>query len=109
LLSLSSRESAGRYGVADIGATGATGLSLLSLNHREQHRTMVVCNCFNVRERDLAELANEGRCCLRSVRQATGLGTNCGKCIPQARAVISAQKPALLTSVDLGATMEIRA
>jgi bacterioferritin-associated ferredoxin len=52
---------------------------------------MVVCNCFNVRERDLAELANEGRCCLKSVRQATGLGTNCGKCIPQARAVLHAQ------------------
>jgi bacterioferritin-associated ferredoxin len=67
---------------------------------------MVVCNCFNVRERDLAELATEGRCCLRSVRQATGLGTNCGKCIPQARAVISAQKPALLTTVDLG--LEVR-
>ena len=69
---------------------------------------MIVCNCFNVRERDLAELATEGRCCLRSVRQATGLGTNCGKCIPQARAVISAQKPALLTPVDLGSAMEIR-
>jgi bacterioferritin-associated ferredoxin len=69
---------------------------------------MVVCNCFNVRERDLAELATEGRCCLKSVRQATGLGTNCGKCIPQARAVISAQKPALLTASDLGQVLEIR-
>ena len=69
---------------------------------------MVVCNCFNVRERDLAELANEGRCCLKSVRQATGLGTNCGKCIPQARAVISAQKPALLTPVSFGSAREIR-
>ena len=70
---------------------------------------MVVCNCFNVRERDLAELASEGRCCLRSVRQATGLGTNCGKCIPHARAVIGAQKPAALTPVDLGALMAISA
>ncbi len=70
---------------------------------------MIVCNCFNIRERDLAELASEGRDCLRSIREATGLGTNCGKCIPQARAVISAQKPAMLTPVDLGATMAIRA
>ena len=69
---------------------------------------MVVCNCFNVRERDLAELATEGRCCLKSVRQATGLGTNCGKCIPQARAVISAQKPPLLTASDIGQVLEIR-
>jgi bacterioferritin-associated ferredoxin len=79
------------------------------LKFREPNRTMVVCNCFNVRERDLAELANEGRCCLKSVRQATGLGTNCGKCIPQARAVISAQKPALLTTVSFGPALEVRA
>ena len=64
---------------------------------------MVVCNCFNVRERDLAELAQEG-CCLRSVRQATGLGTNCGKCIPQARAVIDAHVVTrLVTHADLQA------
>jgi len=68
---------------------------------------MVVCNCFNVRERDLAELACAGRRCLKSVRQATGLGTNCGKCIPQARAVIGAQvAPALLAGMDRAA-MEI--
>lgn len=74
----------------------------------ELHRNMIVCNCFNIRESDLAELASEGRCCLKSVRQATGLGTNCGKCIPQARAVLKAQ-PALLAQVDLSAVLEIRA
>ena len=64
---------------------------------------MVVCNCFNIRERDLAELASEGRACLRSVREATGLGSNCGKCIPHAREVLAA-KPAmsqLVADVDL--------
>ena len=70
---------------------------------------MVVCNCFNVRESDLAELASEGRCCLKSVRQATGLGTNCGKCIPHARAVLKAQPAsALLVQADLSRDMEIR-
>jgi len=69
---------------------------------------MVVCNCFNVRERDLASLASAGRCCLKSVRQATGLGTNCGKCIPQARAVLGAQAvPALLGRVHLASTAEV--
>lgn len=53
---------------------------------------MVVCNCFNVRESDLAALASCGSCCLKSVRQATGLGTCCGKCIPQARAMLDAHK-----------------
>ena len=63
---------------------------------------MVVCNCFNIRERDLAELASEGRCCLRSVRDATGLGTNCGKCIPHAREVLAAKPMAqLVAQVDL--------
>lgn len=63
---------------------------------------MIVCNCFNIRERDLAELASEGRCCLRSIREATGLGTNCGKCIPHAREVLAARPvPQLLQQVDL--------
>jgi nitrite reductase (NADH) large subunit len=63
---------------------------------------MIVCNCFNVRERDLAELASEGHGCLKSVRQATGLGTNCGKCIPHARAILSSKPmPGLLAQVDL--------
>ncbi|MDO5102636.1 MAG: (2Fe-2S)-binding protein [Lautropia sp.] len=53
---------------------------------------MVVCNCFNIRESDLAALASCGSCCLKSVRQATGLGTCCGKCIPQARAMLDAHK-----------------
>jgi bacterioferritin-associated ferredoxin len=51
---------------------------------------MIVCNCFNVREQDIANLAAGGCCSLRSVRQATGLGSNCGKCIPHARAVLKA-------------------
>ena len=76
----------------------------------ERQRKMIICNCFNVRESDLAELASEGRCCLKSVRQATGLGTNCGKCIPQARAVLKAQPaPALLVAADLTSVMEARA
>ena len=71
---------------------------------------MIVCNCFNVRESDLAELATEGRCCLKSVRQATGLGTNCGKCIPHARAVLKARtSPALLVQTDLSTLMQARA
>ena len=60
---------------------------------------MIVCNCFNVRERDIANLVAEGGCCLRSVRQATGLGTNCGKCIPHARAVLKATPPVALAGV----------
>jgi bacterioferritin-associated ferredoxin len=77
---------------------------------QETQHAMVVCNCFNVRERDLAELASEGRCCLKSVRQATGLGTNCGKCIPQARAVLYAQTASpLLAHAALPAMIESHA
>lgn len=68
---------------------------------------MIVCNCFNVRERDFEELASEGRCCLRSIRQATGLGTNCGKCIPQARAILGVKKTSgLFASVDLASVTQ---
>ncbi len=64
---------------------------------------MVVCNCFNVRESDLAALASCGSCCLRSVRQATGLGTCCGKCIPQARAMLEAHKASTVPIVPMAA------
>lgn len=64
---------------------------------------MVVCNCFNVRESDLAKLASCGNGCLRSVRQATGLGTCCGKCIPQARAMLDAHKRSAVEAVTMHA------
>jgi bacterioferritin-associated ferredoxin len=63
---------------------------------------MVVCNCFNVRESDIRLMvADRGSCGLKTVCKATGLGTNCGKCIPHARAVLKGgAEGAALTRID---------
>ncbi|MGE0802881.1 MAG: bacterioferritin-associated ferredoxin [Lautropia sp.] len=70
---------------------------------------MVVCNCFNVRESDIRLMADRGPCCLKSVCRETGLGTNCGKCIPHARAVLNAgADDVVLTRIDRSAVPQIR-
>ena len=45
---------------------------------------MYVCICKAVSEKRIGKLVAEGVTTLREVREQTGLGTNCGKCVPQA-------------------------
>ena len=46
--------------------------------------SMYVCICKAVSERRIGKLVAEGVTSLRELREQTGLGTNCGKCVPQA-------------------------
>ena len=45
---------------------------------------MYVCICKAVSERRIAQAVGEGVTTLKELRERTGLGTNCGKCVPQA-------------------------
>ena len=45
---------------------------------------MYVCICKAVSERRIAKAVGEGVTTLKELRDRTGLGTNCGKCVPQA-------------------------
>jgi bacterioferritin-associated ferredoxin len=45
---------------------------------------MYVCICKAVSERRIAAAVGEGVTTLKELRDRTGLGTNCGKCVPQA-------------------------
>jgi bacterioferritin-associated ferredoxin len=45
---------------------------------------MYVCICKAVSERRIARAVAEGATTLKDLREATGLGTGCGKCVPQA-------------------------
>ena len=45
---------------------------------------MYVCICKAVSEKRIARAVSEGATTLKDLREATGLGTNCGKCVPQA-------------------------
>ena len=45
---------------------------------------MYVCICKAVSEKRIARAVSEGAITLKDLRERTGLGTNCGKCVPQA-------------------------
>ena len=45
---------------------------------------MYVCICKAVTEKRIARAVGEGATTLKDLRERTGLGTNCGKCVPQA-------------------------
>lgn len=50
---------------------------------------MYVCVCKAVSQSRIKRLVNEGASSLREVSRETGLGTCCGKCVPQARETIA--------------------
>ena len=45
---------------------------------------MYVCICKAVSEKRIARAVGEGATTLKDLRESTGLGTGCGKCVPQA-------------------------
>jgi bacterioferritin-associated ferredoxin len=45
---------------------------------------MYVCICKAVSEKRIARAVGEGATTLKDLREKTGLGTNCGKCVPHA-------------------------
>lgn len=45
---------------------------------------MYVCICRAVTERRVVQAVAEGATTLKDLRERTGLGTCCGKCVPQA-------------------------
>ena len=45
---------------------------------------MYVCICKAVSEKRVARAVAEGATTLKDLRETTGLGTGCGKCVPQA-------------------------
>lgn len=55
---------------------------------------MIVCICKAVSDKHIRRAASEGVSSLRELSRELGVGTCCGKCVPQAREVLSAAIPA---------------
>lgn len=49
---------------------------------------MYVCVCHAVTDRQMRQAAAEGVCSLRGLRESLGLGSGCGRCIPEARRLL---------------------
>ncbi len=45
---------------------------------------MIVCVCKRVSDRKIRELTHEGVCSLEQLQACTGVGTQCGQCVPAA-------------------------
>ena len=62
---------------------------------------MIVCICKAVSDKRIRRAASEGVVSLRELSRELGVGTCCGKCVPQAREVLS-QAVASSTPMKLG-------
>jgi bacterioferritin-associated ferredoxin len=50
---------------------------------------MIICVCKAVSDRHIRTAVNDGATCLRDLTRELGVGTCCGKCVPEARATLS--------------------
>jgi bacterioferritin-associated ferredoxin len=51
---------------------------------------MIICVCKAVSERHIRSAVKNGATCLRDLTRELGVGICCGKCLPEARATLSA-------------------
>jgi bacterioferritin-associated ferredoxin len=57
---------------------------------RVHNSPMIICVCKAVSERHIRSAVKNGATCVRDLTRELGVGTCCGKCIPEARATLSA-------------------
>jgi len=70
---------------------------------RVQNRQMIICVCKAVSDRHIRSAVNNGAASLRDLTREFGLGTCCGKCVPEARATLSASLDSRRESAELAA------
>jgi bacterioferritin-associated ferredoxin len=65
---------------------------------------MIVCVCKAVSDRHIKDAVKGGASCLRDITRELGVGTCCGKCVPEARHMI-ARSLAAHTENNAGVSM----
>jgi bacterioferritin-associated ferredoxin len=51
---------------------------------------MIICVCKAVSDRQIKAAVKNGATCMRDLTRELGVGTCCGKCVPEARSTLSA-------------------
>jgi len=64
---------------------------------------MIICVCKAVSDRHIRSAVQNGAASLRDLTREFGLGTCCGKCVPEARATLSASLDSRGESRELAA------
>ena len=57
---------------------------------RVHNSHMIICVCKAVSERHIRSAVKGGACSLRDLTRELGVGTCCGKCLPEAKATLTA-------------------
>ena len=57
---------------------------------RVYHGVMIICVCNAVSDRHIRSAVKGGALSLRDLTRELGVGTCCGKCLPEAKATLSA-------------------
>jgi bacterioferritin-associated ferredoxin len=65
---------------------------------RVHNRDMIICVCKAVSERHIRSAVKNGATCVRDLARELGVGTCCGKCIPDAKATLCASIDSLNAS-----------
>jgi bacterioferritin-associated ferredoxin len=63
---------------------------------------MIICVCKAVSDRHIRAAVNNGATSMRHLARDLGVGTCCGKCVPEARAALSATLDGRCDSLRLG-------
>jgi len=63
--------------------------------------TMIVCVCKAVSDRQIRTAVKGGASSLRDLTRELGVGTCCGKCLPEAKAALSASLDACESGAHL--------
>ncbi|MBR9813576.1 (2Fe-2S)-binding protein [bacterium] len=59
---------------------------------------MIICVCKRVSDKAIRERASQPACALRDLRRELCVGTQCGKCLPDALQILREQQPKKLRS-----------
>jgi bacterioferritin-associated ferredoxin len=63
---------------------------------------MIVCVCKAVSDRHIRSAVKGGANCMRDLTRELGVGTCCGKCVPEARSVLSASLDSAAEGIGAG-------
>lgn len=64
---------------------------------------MYVCLCRGITDQDIKNAVTEGHESYREIRELLDLGTCCGRCAPEARAIISAELSEIAARISVAA------
>jgi bacterioferritin-associated ferredoxin len=74
----------------DVAGTQFSESVLTIIRIRVHTISMIICVCKAVSDRHIRAAVADGATCMRELTRGLGVGTSCGKCLPEAKAALAA-------------------